>query len=57
MLDISATQSFVSCKLAVKLPAIVQTTMPPIVTLPTGKTMIAKTAIQVDMLINNFICI
>ena len=40
MLDTGSTWSFVSQKLATKLPATVQTTMPLIVTLPVGKTMV-----------------
>ena len=55
MLDTGATQSFVSQKLAVKLLATVQTTMPLTVILPMGKIMVATSAIQLDMLINNFI--
>ena len=55
MLDTGATQSFVSCKLAAKLSAIVQTMAPLTVVLPTGKIMIATTAIQLDMLIDDFI--
>ena len=38
MLDIGAMQSFVSHKLAAKLPATIQTTMPLTITFPTGKT-------------------
>ena len=56
-LDTGATRSFFSCKLAEKLPAIVQTTMPLTVMLPTGKTMVATSAIQLDMLIDDFIYI
>ena len=56
MLDTGIMQSFVSHKLAAKLPATVQTTMPLTVTLPMGKTMVATLAIQLDMLIADFIC-
>ena len=55
MLDTGSMQSFVSCKLAVKLPAIVQTMMPLTIILPTGKTMVATSAIQLDILIDDFI--
>ena len=55
MLDTSAMQSFRSYKLAAKLPDIVQTMMPLTVMLPMGKTMVAITAIQFDILIDNFI--
>ena len=55
MLDTGATQLFVSCKLAVKLPATVQTTTLLPVILPIGKAMIATLAIQLDMLIDDFI--
>ena len=55
MLDTGTTWLFVSYKLAAKLPAIVQTTMPLTVMLPMGKTMFATTAIQLDMLIDDFI--
>ena len=41
ILDTGAMRSFISWKLAVKLPDTVLTTMPLIVTLPTGKTMVA----------------
>ena len=41
MLDTGAMRLFVSQKLAAKLPATVQTTMPLTVTLPMGKTMVA----------------
>ena len=55
MLDTGAIRSFVSCKLAGKLTATVQTTMLLTVALPTGKTMLATLAIQLDMLIDDFI--
>ena len=55
MLDTGAMRSFVSHKLAEKLPAKVQTTTPLMVILPTGKIMTATSAIQLDMLIDNFI--
>ena len=57
MLGKGATRLFVSCKLAAKLPATVYTTMPLIVMLHMGKTMAATSAIQLDMLINDFIYI
>ena len=53
--DTGAMQSLVSYKLAAKLPAIVKTMTPLTVMLPTGKTIIATTAIQLDMLIDDFI--
>ena len=55
MLDTGITWSFVSCKLAAKLPAIVQTMMPLTVTLPMGKKKVATSAIQLDILIDNFV--
>ena len=55
MLDIGTTCLFVSCKLAVKLPAIVHTTIPLTVMLPMWKTMVTTSAIQLDILIDNFI--
>ena len=55
MLDIGTTRLFVSCKLAEKLLATVQTAIPPTVMLPTGKKMVATLAIQLDMLIDDFI--
>ena len=55
MLDICAMWSFMSCKLAAKLSAIVQTMTPITIILPMVKTMVATSAIQLDMLINNFI--
>ena len=54
MLDTVAMQPFVSCKLAAKLPATIQTTMPLTVILPMGKTMVATSAIQLDILIDDF---
>ena len=41
MLDVGATWSFVSGKLAAKLAATVQTTTPLTITLPMGKTIVA----------------
>ena len=55
MLDTGTMRSFVSCKLAAKLPATIQTTTPLTVTLPTGKKMVATLASQLDMLIDDFI--
>ena len=55
ILDTGATRSFLCHKLAAKLPAVLETMMPLAVTLPIGKTMIATSAIQLDMLIDNFI--
>ena len=55
MLDTGATQSFMSCKLSAKLPATVQSTMQLTVILLTGKTMVATSAIQLDMLIDDYI--
>ena len=55
MLDTGIAQLFVSCKLAAKLPATVQTTMPLIVILPMGKTMVVTLAVRLDILIDNFI--
>ena len=55
MLDTGAKWSFVSCKLAAKLPAIVQTTMPLTIVLPMGKTMVTTSAIKLDMLIDDFV--
>ena len=55
MLDMGAMRSIVSHKLAAQLPATVQTMVPLIVTLPTGKTMTTTSAIQLDMLIDDFI--
>ena len=57
MLDTGATWSFVSRKLAAKLPATIQTTTPLTVMLPMGKKMVATLAIQLDMLIDDlFTC-
>ena len=55
MLDMGAMRSFVSRKLAAQLLATVQTMAPLTVTLPTGKMMTTISAIQLDMLIDNFI--
>ena len=55
ILDTGATWPFVSLKLAEKQPATIQTTIPLTVTLPMGKTMVATLAIQLDMLIDDFI--
>ena len=55
MLDTGTTWLFISWKLAAKLPATVQTTMPLTVMLPMGKIMVATLAIQLDMLIDDFI--
>ena len=55
ILDTGITWLFVRHKLAAKLPATVKTTMPLTVTLPIGKTMVATSAIQLDMLIDNFV--
>ena len=57
MLDTGAMWSFVSHKLATKLPATIQTIMPLTVILPARKTLVATLAIQLDMLIYNFIYI
>ena len=57
MLDTGTMQLFVSCKLAEKLPATVQTTMPLTVILPMGKMLVATLAIQLDILIDDFIYI
>ena len=57
MLDTSTTWSFVHHKLIAKLPATIQTTMPLTVILPMGKIMVVTSAIQLDMLIYNFIYI
>ena len=54
MLDVCTMQSYVSCKLAAKLSAIIQSMTPLTIMLPTGKTMVATTAIQLDMVINDF---
>ena len=55
MLDTSTTWLSVSYKLAAKLPATVQTTMPLNITLPMGKIIVTTLAIQLDMSIDNFI--
>ena len=55
MLNTGTMWSFVSCKSAAKLPAIVQTTMPLTVMLSTLKTIVATSAIQLDILIDNFV--
>ena len=55
MLDTGATWLFMSHILAEKLPAIVQTMTTLTVKLPMGKTMVATSAIQLDMLIDDFI--
>ena len=55
MLDTGATQSFVSHKLAEKLLATIHTMKPLMVMLPMGKTMVATTAISLEMPIDNFI--
>ena len=57
ILNTGATHLFVSCKLAEKLPATVQTTMPLIVMLTTEKILVAILAIQLDLLIDSFIYI
>ena len=54
MLDTGTTQPFVSYKLAAKLPATVQTTMPLTLVWQKGKTMVATLAIQLDTLIDIF---
>ena len=56
MLDTGAMRSFVSCKLAANLPATTQTTMPLTVMLPMEKTMVATLSIQLDIVIDDFIC-
>ena len=55
ILDIGGTWLFVSHKLAVKLPATIQTTKPLTVMLPTGKILVTTLAIQLDKLIDIFI--
>ena len=55
ILDTGAMWLSISCKLALKLPATVQTTLPLAVTLPMGKILVATLAIQLDMVIYNFI--
>ena len=54
MLDTGAIWLFVGCKLAEKLPATVQTMKPPTAILPMGKTLVSTTAINLDMLIDEF---
>ena len=49
------TWSFVSCKLAEKLPATLETTTPLTVTLPMSKILVATQAKQLDILMDNFI--
>ena len=55
MLDAGATRLFVSHKLAAKLPATLQTTMPLNIMLPMGNTIVTTSAIQLDMFIDTFI--
>ena len=55
MLDTGATRLFVSFKLAAKLPATVQTTIPLVVTLSMGKTIVATLVIELDMFKDDFI--
>ena len=55
MLDTGTMQSFVNHKLAAKLPATAQTTMPLTITLQMGKTLVATAAIQLDIFVDNFI--
>ena len=55
MLDKGSMQLFVSHNLAGELPAIVQTTTPLTIILPTGKILVAISAIQLDVLIDDFI--
>ena len=55
MLDTGAMQLFVSHKLAAMLLATVQTTTPLTVALLMGKKMVATLAIQLDMLVSDFI--
>ena len=55
MLDTGATWLFVIYKLAAKLPATIQSTKPLTLTLATGKALVATSAIQLDMLIDDFI--
>ena len=57
MLDTGTIKSFMSHKLAAKLPAIIHTMTPLTIMLLMGKTMVATTAIQLDMLIDDFIYI
>ena len=55
MIDTGTTQSFVSHKVVVKLPATIQITKTLTVILPTGKILVAMLAIQLDMLTDAFI--
>ena len=55
MLDTGTTQLFVSYKLAAKLPATAQTTMPLTITLLMEKTLVATAAIQLDIFVDDFI--
>ena len=55
ILDTGTMWSFVSQKLTAKLTATVQITKPLTVTLPMRKTMVATLAIQLDMLIDDFV--
>ena len=57
MLDTGAMWSFVSHKLAAKLPATIQTMRPLIIMLLTGKMLVATSSIKLNMLIDNFIYI
>ena len=54
-LDTGAMWPFVSYKLATKLPATIQTTIRLIVTLLMGKTLVATSAMQLDIYIDDFI--
>ena len=55
ILDTGTTQSFFSYKLAVKLPATIQTMVPLPATLPMGKILVATMAINLDILIDDFV--
>ena len=55
MLDTGTIQLFVSCKLTAKLTATIHTITPLTITLAMGKTMVATSAIKLDMLIDVFI--
>ena len=55
MLDTGITRSFVNHKLAEKLPLTIQTTKSLTITLQTGKTLAATMAINLDMLIDDFV--
>ena len=57
MLDIGATWSFSSYKLAEKLLVTIQDTTPLTVMLPTGETLVITYAIKLDILIDDFIYI